>query len=123
MASTPGSVTPSTSAGSSPPPWTAGALRGCSTATRPNDGPAGTGHRGRRREHGVLSTDLVSDALEDDGPGRGLARRGADAHIQATKHAEFHALELVLDVAYESTLVLGDGARLRHAWLGGIHSV
>jgi 2-polyprenyl-6-methoxyphenol hydroxylase-like FAD-dependent oxidoreductase len=66
----------------------------------------------------VLAPDLLSDAFEDDGPAGGRARRRAHEQIQATKHAEFHALDLVLDIAYESPLIAAGGARLRHAWLG-----
>jgi 2-polyprenyl-6-methoxyphenol hydroxylase-like FAD-dependent oxidoreductase len=66
---------------------------------------------------GVLAPELLSPALGDDGPAGERARRRADAQIQATKHAEFHALDLVLDIAYESPVIATGGARLRHAWL------
>jgi 2-polyprenyl-6-methoxyphenol hydroxylase-like FAD-dependent oxidoreductase len=82
----------------------------------------------------VLSPELLADALEDPGPQGERARRLADARIQETKRAEFHALDLVLDLGYErSPIVAADqrargpggqlpgrarpGARLPHAWL------
>ncbi|MFZ0091955.1 MAG: FAD-dependent monooxygenase [Solirubrobacteraceae bacterium] len=83
----------------------------------------------------VLASDLIADDLEVDGPAGEGARRRAEASIQAAKHAEFHALDLVLDIAYEdSPAIPGDerppppgadgprrsavpGARLPHAWL------
>ncbi len=82
----------------------------------------------------VLATDLVADDIDADGPAGERARRRADANIQATKHAEFHALDLVLDLAYEDSPVIAAdaaprssgngrrpgarlGARLPHAWL------
>lgn len=79
----------------------------------------------------VLSTELLADELEDPGEAGERARRLAAAHIQATKHAEFHALDLVLDLGYDhSPIVVGSGetsrasgrarpgARLPHVWLG-----
>ncbi|MDI1460798.1 FAD-dependent monooxygenase [Catellatospora sp. KI3] len=73
----------------------------------------------------VTSTELLADNLAaDDDAGR-LARQAADGRIQATKHAEFHSLELVLDIRIDGSPVLapGDraavGARLAHAWLDG----
>ena len=71
----------------------------------------------------VLATDLLSADLELDGAAGVDARRRAHAQIQATKHAEFHALDLVLDIAYDSPLIAAGGARLRHTWLGEGHSV
>ncbi|NMO89970.1 FAD-dependent monooxygenase [Actinomycetospora sp. TBRC 11914] len=67
----------------------------------------------------TLSTDLVSDDLDADGPVGREARRAADHRIQETKHAEFHALDLVLDVDHRCSPVVADGAgeRLPHAWL------
>lgn len=62
----------------------------------------------------VLATDLVTTDLETSEE----ARRLADAHIQAAKTAEFHALDLVLDIAYDSPAIASGGARLPHAWLG-----
>ena len=71
----------------------------------------------------VLSTDLLSDDLERDGPIGEQARRRAHALIQSTKRVEFHALDLVLDIAYTSPVIAAGGARLRHAWLGPGHSI
>jgi hypothetical protein len=65
----------------------------------------------------VLATELVSAYLNNDDAAGEEARRRAHAHIQATKKAEFHALDLVLDIAYESPLIAAGGERLRHAWL------
>lgn len=68
----------------------------------------------------TLSVDLVDADLDrDDAAGR-RARRAAHDRIQATKHAEFHALDLVLDVSYEDSPIVvgrGAGARLGHRWL------
>ena len=74
----------------------------------------------------------VDDLDRDDAAGE-RARRAAHARIQETKHAEFHALDLVLDVVHEDSPVVvrdrsvprpdgadGDprpGARLPHRWL------
>ncbi|TCK21469.1 FAD-dependent monooxygenase [Pseudonocardia endophytica] len=66
----------------------------------------------------TLSADLVVDDVDRDGPVGDAARRTAHDRIQATKHAEFHALDLVLDVSYpDSPIVDGGGARLQHRWL------
>ncbi len=82
----------------------------------------------------VLATDLVADDIDADGPVGEGARRRAHANIQATKHAEFHALDLVLDLTYDDSPVIAadaarqssvngrrpgarPGARLPHAWL------
>ncbi|MDL5156172.1 FAD-dependent monooxygenase [Actinomycetospora termitidis] len=67
----------------------------------------------------TLSTDLVTDDLDADTPAGAAARRAADERIQATKHAEFHALDLVLDVDHGHSPVVapGAGGRLPHAWL------
>ncbi len=68
----------------------------------------------------VLAAELLVDDLERDGAAGGAARRAAANEIQRTKHAEFHALDLVLGVKYESPIVIGEGAggRLTHVWLG-----
>jgi hypothetical protein len=71
----------------------------------------------------VLAPDLLNPDLERDGPSGDRARRRAHAQIQATKHAEFHALDLVLDLAYDSPLIAAGGARLPHAWLSPGRSV
>jgi hypothetical protein len=85
----------------------------------------------------VLATDLLAEHIDADGPEGEQARRLAHANIQATKRGEFHALDLVLDLAYEDSPVIASdpsrppaaaraggghgvlaGARLPHAWLG-----
>ena len=74
----------------------------------------------------VLSTELMAPNLDDDDAAGADARRVADLRIQETKHAEYHALDLVLDIPYDqSPLVVGRGAgggalagnRLPHVWL------
>jgi 2-polyprenyl-6-methoxyphenol hydroxylase-like FAD-dependent oxidoreductase len=67
----------------------------------------------------VLATELFADHLDDDGAAGEDARRRAHATIQETKHAEFHALELVLDLVHDDSPVVaaGAGGRLPHAWL------
>ncbi len=72
----------------------------------------------------VTSPELLVADLDAEGPVGESARAAAGARIQATKHAEFHALDLVLDVQLEdSPIVAGRGGlagcRLPHAWLGG----
>nr|WP_240487358.1 FAD-dependent monooxygenase [Actinomadura flavalba] len=71
----------------------------------------------------VLSSDLVTADLEAGGPAGDAARRAAGERIQRTKRAEFHALDLVLDVRVAASPVLPDGAacgtRLPHAFTGG----
>lgn len=90
----------------------------------------------------VLATDLLDDDADAPGERGERARANADLRIQAAKRAEFHALSLVLDLAYEQSpviaadgpgLVLGDdddpvtearpGARLPHAWIGPGRSI
>ncbi len=71
----------------------------------------------------VLATELLVDDLEVDGPAGDQARRRAHEQIQRTKRAEFHALDLVLDIAYESPIVAEGGARLAHSWLGPGRSI
>jgi 2-polyprenyl-6-methoxyphenol hydroxylase-like FAD-dependent oxidoreductase len=69
----------------------------------------------------VLSTDLVAADLDDHGELGRTARRTADAGIQASKHREYHSLDLVLCTRYVSPIVVGGshiaGVRLPHAWL------
>ncbi|WP_433040839.1 FAD-dependent monooxygenase [Dactylosporangium sp. CS-033363] len=68
----------------------------------------------------VLTTELLADNLDASE----AARHAADARIQATKHAEFHSLELVLDIALASpAIAAGGGSRLPHTWLGPGHSL
>jgi 2-polyprenyl-6-methoxyphenol hydroxylase-like FAD-dependent oxidoreductase len=90
----------------------------------------------------VLATDLLTADIGAPGAAGDRARTAAHLNIQATKHAEFHALSLVLDLAYERSPViaadgpgpeLGDdddpvtearpGARLPHAWIGSGQSI
>jgi 2-polyprenyl-6-methoxyphenol hydroxylase-like FAD-dependent oxidoreductase len=90
----------------------------------------------------VLATDLLSDDIDSPGEPGDWARKAAHLTIQATKYAEFNALSLVLDLAYESSPViatdgpgpeLGDddapvtavrpGARLPHAWIDPRESI
>jgi len=90
----------------------------------------------------VLASDLLADNLDAPGELGDRARAAADARIQAEKHAEFHALSLVLDLAYEGSPIIAaagsvrqpaddddpitevrPGARLPHVWLGPDHSI
>ena len=90
----------------------------------------------------VLSTELLSDDGESPGEVGNRARSAAHLNIQATKHAEFHSLSLVLDLAYADSPVIaaagpapqgGDddlpvsavrtGARLPHSWSGPGRSI
>ena len=74
----------------------------------------------------VTSPELLAGHLQDEDAVGARARRAAGERIQATKHQEFHALDLVLDVEIEDSPVivhtadgtLGDrpGALLRHRW-------
>jgi len=58
----------------------------------------------------VLATDLLNDDVEAPGSAGERARAAADLRIQASKRAEFHALSLVLDLAYEgSPVIVTDG--------------
>ncbi|MHC1558923.1 FAD-dependent monooxygenase [Actinomycetospora sp. C-140] len=63
----------------------------------------------------TLSTDLLGGDLDGDA----AARRAAHERIQETKHAEFHALDLVLDVVHDRSPVVcpGAGDRVPHRWL------
>lgn len=71
----------------------------------------------------VLSTDLTHPHLDHDSDEGDEARRRAADFIQQTKRAEFHALDLVLDISYASPVLVpsdGDyvvGHRLPHRWL------
>lgn len=67
----------------------------------------------------TLSTDLLDPDLDRDDAAGARARDAAHRRIQATKAAEFHALDLVLDVVHDRSPVVADGAgdRLPHAWL------
>jgi 2-polyprenyl-6-methoxyphenol hydroxylase-like FAD-dependent oxidoreductase len=82
----------------------------------------------------VTSHELVAENLDAEDAAGQAARRAAGARIQATKRAEFHSLELVLDVRVEpSPVIIGGaapgepaawdagapvaGALLPHAWL------
>jgi hypothetical protein len=67
----------------------------------------------------TLSSDLVADDLGADTPAGAAAREAVHRRIQDAKSAEFHALDLVLDVGVAGSPVVADGAgdRLPHAWL------
>lgn len=81
----------------------------------------------------VLATELLADDLGADTEAGTRARELAHATIQATKHAEFHALDLVLDIDYAGSPVIASppasnrsrviGARLPHVWLAPSRSV
>jgi hypothetical protein len=79
----------------------------------------------------VLSTELLSAHIDDDGRAADVARGRLDERIQKTKAREFHSLDLVLGLGYEdSPIVAGTapafgrelrharpGLRLPHAWI------
>lgn len=83
----------------------------------------------------TLSGELLADNLEDNDAAGARARRAAHERIQQTKAAEFHALDLVLDLVHDrSQVIIHDenrltdrteretpeaqaGARLGHVWL------
>ena len=99
----------------------------------------------------TLSTDLMSANLDDDSAAGQQARDEVGRRIEQTKAAEFHALDLVLNLSYDgSPVIVPDqppehpvpeqplpdqpaparpepagrpGARLPHAWLGPGQSV
>ncbi len=83
------------------------------------------------QNNSVLSTELTAPNLNDDDAAGGGARRAAHDRIQQTKHAEFHALELVLDIRHDDSPVMAPaagqsglvGARLPHVWLGPGRSI
>jgi 2-polyprenyl-6-methoxyphenol hydroxylase-like FAD-dependent oxidoreductase len=76
----------------------------------------------------VLSNELLAANLDDDDTAGERARADAGARIQETKTAEFHALDLVLDLTLDSSPVIvadedtspdgaSAGSRLPHTWL------
>lgn len=73
----------------------------------------------------VTSTELLAANLDAHDLAGERARAAAGERIQATKHAEFHSLELVLDIRIEDSPVIATasgalaGGRLPHVWLGG----
>lgn len=81
----------------------------------------------------TLSTELLAPHLDDDTAGGEQARRQANALIQETKSAEFHSLDLVLDLGYDTSPLIAPedrfptgarlGARLPHVWLGENNSL
>jgi 2-polyprenyl-6-methoxyphenol hydroxylase-like FAD-dependent oxidoreductase len=84
----------------------------------------------------VLATDLLAEGIDAAGETGERARRLVDAKIQATKHVEFHALDLVLDVGHDASPIIAaapasktgqgaarPGARLPHVWLAPGRSV
>ena len=90
---------------------------------------------------GVTSPELLAAGLDEDNAAGQAARRAAGARIQATKRAEFHALDLVLGARVTPSPVIADGdtttagpaagdagspaagALLPHAWLPGGRSL
>jgi hypothetical protein len=73
----------------------------------------------------VGSPELLSADLDAGGGAGSRARAAAHARIQETKHAEFHALDLVLDLGFPDSPVVapGTGHRLPHVWLDATTSV
>jgi 2-polyprenyl-6-methoxyphenol hydroxylase-like FAD-dependent oxidoreductase len=73
----------------------------------------------------VGSPELLSADLDADGAAGSRARAAAHARIQETKHAEFHALDLVLDQSFPDSPVVapGTGHRLPHGWLDATTSI
>ena len=80
------------------------------------------------RNMATLAPELVSDDLDRDTASGREAREAAGRRIRATKHDEFFALDLVLDIALDgSSVVIHDpdrertgarpGSRLPHAFL------
>ncbi|MDL4813278.1 FAD-dependent monooxygenase [Actinomadura opuntiae] len=76
----------------------------------------------------VLSTELLADNLDDGDEAGADAREAAGARIQDTKKAEFHSLDLVLDIRITASPVISygrstadgvgsPGARLPHRFL------
>ena len=75
----------------------------------------------------TLSSELLSPELDAGTAAGEEARRAAHVRIQQTKHAEFHALDLVLDLVHVGSPIIASdggrtpgapaGARLAHAWL------
>ncbi len=84
------------------------------------------------RNNAVLSAELTAPNLDDNDAAGSRARQAAHDRIQHTKHAEFHALGLVLDVRLDASPVMARaacgeadlvGARLPHVWLGPGRSI
>lgn len=87
------------------------------------------------QNNSVLSTELTAPNLDDDDDddeAGGRSRQAAHDRIQQTKHAEFHALDLVLDIRHDESPVMARddtgqadlvGARLPHVWLGPGRSI
>ena len=84
------------------------------------------------QNNSVLSTELNAPNLAAPDQAGGRARAAAHDRIQQTKHAEFHALDLVLNIRYDDSPVMARidtepaelvGARLPHVWLGPGHSI
>lgn len=74
--------------------------------------------RAATANNAVVSTELLADDLDADGPAGTAARAAAHAQIQASKTAEFHALDLVLDQGFPDSPVVvpaEPGARVRAA--------
>ena len=83
----------------------------------------------------VLASELVADAIDRAGPEGEQARALTHQNIQRSKHAEFHALDLVLDLAYDSSPIIvapsddgaltaaRAGALLPHGWTAPGRSV
>ena len=68
----------------------------------------------------VTSPELVAENLDDDDAAGESARRAAGERIQVTKRAEFHALELVLDVRVAPSPVIPETARTEvRPWSAG----
>ncbi|MFC1408477.1 FAD-dependent monooxygenase [Streptacidiphilus sp. N1-12] len=73
----------------------------------------------------VTSAELLADNLDAADEDGERARLTAGERIQATKRAEFHSLDLVLDIRIEESPVIAHnpsalaGSRLPHAWLDG----
>jgi 2-polyprenyl-6-methoxyphenol hydroxylase-like FAD-dependent oxidoreductase len=79
----------------------------------------------------VLSNDLLSNDIDDEGQAGHEARQRLDKRIQETKTREFHSLDLVLGLGYEHSPVVIPGTtgtvsdprrarpgfRLPHTWL------
>ncbi len=66
----------------------------------------------------TLATELLAPDLDVDSDAGTRARAAAARKIQASKHAEFHALDLVLGIPYDNSPVIASGGgRLPHRWL------
>ena len=79
------------------------------------------------QNNSVLSTELTAPNLDEHDKAGARARQAAHDRIQQTKRAEFHALDLVLDIRHGDSPVMARddtgpanlvGARLPHVWLG-----